>query len=447
MNVLGLILAVFSPAFWGAGGGSTEAGIERVADVRAAQSCVVEYHWGMGTVPGVKVELPQEKQEKILAALAQAKPEGSVVRAGGARLLPNVRMPFAIYYGVYCKTPQHRVYRLWMADKLRAPGVEAEPGFIFPPEHEQELREAMSYECNKELVHQTIKTQGQESMSEKAAELESSRGATHCCVAYRTTRWEPATQFSPSPEARREILQILSRLQLAPADKVVQAVGGSAQPSPCLILLCGGWDVELNLHDICPESVLEKSPWQTAPYVLEDASYIRLLQLVCKPVAAPLLDDFAAMGRALKPLTPEAGAGLHVVLTSHGCGIVLNDVLLLASEGEGVTLRGLWENLYPPQGPREDGELAYYAYSGDSLIFYNVRKEEKLHLPYSITNPTSVEEIATLKARLGWMCISEPFWYNNSQLLGFKLLRESAEAGNKHALFLLSMLQHESAAE
>lgn len=314
-----------------------------------------------------------------------------------------------------------------------------------PPEHERELREAMSYECNKELVHQTIKTQGQEYMCEKAAELESIRGATHCYVAYRSTRREPATQFSPSPEDRREILQILSRLQLAPADKVVQAVSGNAQPSPCLILLCGVWEVALNLHAICPESVLEKSPWQTAPYVLDDASYIRLLQLVCKPVSAPRPDDFAAMGRILKPLTPETGAGLQVVLTSHGSGIVLNDVLLLASEG--VTLRGLWENAYLPQGSREDGELAYYAYSGDSLIFYNERKEEKLRLPYSITAPTSVEEIAALKAKVGWMCISEPFWYNNSQPLGFKLLRESAETGNKHALFLLFMLQHDSAAE
>ena len=447
MNVLGLILAIFSPAFWGADGGSTEVAIERVEDVRAAQSCVVEYHWGLEAVPGVKVELPREKQEKILTALAQAKPEGSEVRVGGARLLPNVRKPFAFYYGVYCKTPQHRVYRLWMADKLRAPGVEVEHGFIFPREHERELREAMSYECNKELVHRAIKTQGQEYMCEKAAELEAIRGATDCYVKRRTTPRNGEKQFSPSPEARREILQILSRLQLAPADKVVQAVGGRAQPSSCLTLLYGGWEVELNLHDICPESVLEKSPWQTAPYVLEDTSYIRLLQLVCKPVAAPQLDDFVAMGRILKPLTPEAGAGLHVVLTSHGSGIVQDDVLLLASEGEGVTLRRLWENAYLPQGLREEGELAYYAYSGDSLIFYNEKQQEKLRLPYSITNPIPMEETATLKARLGWMCISEPFWFNNSQPLGMKLLRESAEAGNKHALFLLIMLQHESAAE
>lgn len=131
MNVLGVILAVFSPAFWGSGGESAESAIERVADVCAAQSCVVEYHWGMGAVPGVRVELPRETQEKILAALAQAKPDE--VSAGGARLLPNVREPFAIYYGVYFKTPQHRVYRLWMADKLRAPGVEVECGFAFPP--------------------------------------------------------------------------------------------------------------------------------------------------------------------------------------------------------------------------------------------------------------------------------------------------------------------------
>lgn len=447
MNAIGFFLAIFSPAFWGASGGTVGAAGERVEDVRAAQSCVVEYHWGLGAAPGVKVELPREKQEKILTTLAQAKPEVSEGRAGGTRLLPNVRMPFAFYYGVYCKTPQKRVYRLWMADKLQAPGVEAEYGFIFLPEHEQELREAMSYECNKELVHQAIRIQSQEYMSEKASELEAIRSVTDCYVKFPASHRDANKQFSPSPEVRRELLLILSRLQLAPVDKVVQAAARGTQPSPCLILLCGAWEVELNLHDICPESVLEKSPWQTAPYVLEDDSYIRLLQLVRKPVTAPQLNDFAALGNFLKPLTPETGAGLHVVLTSHGSGIVQNDVLLLANEGEGGTLRQLWENAYLPQGLREDGELAYYAYSDNSLIFYNEKKEEKLRLPYSITNPASVDEIAALKARLGWVCISEPFWFNNSQHLGFKLLRESAEAGNKNALFLLFMLQHESAAE
>ena len=107
---------------------------------------------------------------------------------------------------------------------------------------------------------------------------------------------------------------------------------------------------------------------------------------------AGAVDDYAAMGRMLQPLPLTPESGLRVVVTSRGCGIVSNDVALLAIEGEGLTLRQMWESAYIPQGRREDAELAYYTYSNHSLILYNERKEEKLRLQCPIEHPLSTEE-------------------------------------------------------
>ena len=128
----------------------------------------------------------------------------------------------------------------------------------------------VDYEYNKE----TIIEENREFLAQKEQELRDLRRASKCRLVYRSKKGEETIPLSPEEES--EILSMLPRLYLAPAEAVV--VEEICRDSEyCWIFTCG--DKEVELKPYYTRSDFEHDTWDLAPYMLDAVSYTRLQQL------------------------------------------------------------------------------------------------------------------------------------------------------------------------
>lgn len=131
-----------------------------------------------------------------------------------------------------------------------------------------------AYETHKEAVQRGIIEEGREYMAQKAADLEVIQNATAVQLKKmrRNSDGVPEAYTVPLREnEQQEILRILSRLRLSPAEKVVKREPQLPHDPDCIfILTCGDKSVELAFRDIVSSSWLASVPWQECPFVLGD---------------------------------------------------------------------------------------------------------------------------------------------------------------------------------
>ena len=259
---------------------------EHLTEAKKATSCDLTYE-RIGVEDVKHIPLPPEKQAAVLKILAQLQPgDDSEAR----RTLVNYN-PDATFVTICYTTAEGKEYALEMRD-IGSPDftLKIHP-YSLPSELLDELDKLVSYENNKEATHRTIAEQNRAYMEAKAAELQLIQHATAARLVYREIDSESKklmVKKAPlSPEAQREILTLLPRLRLAPADKVVQTPPLTGLPYRHLILTCGDKEVALRLWDILPADKADKAPWQECPYLLDAATRTRLLEIAQDPAEGP----------------------------------------------------------------------------------------------------------------------------------------------------------------
>ena len=254
---------------------------EHLTEAKKATSCDLTYE-RIGVEAVEHVPLPPEKQAAVLKILAQLQP-GDDSDARRARVDYN---PDATFVTICYTTSEGKEYALKMRDIGSTDSTLKIYPYSLPRELRAELKDLVSYENNKEATHRTIAEQNRAYMEAKAAELQLIRHATAVRLEHRKidseTKKVEVKEAPLTPEAQREILTLLPRLRLAPADKVVQTPPHTGIPYCYFILTCGDKEVSLRLGDICPADKADKAPWQECPYLLDAATRTRLRDIVPK---------------------------------------------------------------------------------------------------------------------------------------------------------------------
>ena len=254
---------------------------EHLTEAKKATSCDLTYK-RIGVEDVEHVPLPPEKQAAVLKILAQLQP-GDDSDARRARVDYN---PDATFVTICYTTSEGKEYALKMRDIGSTDSTLKIYPYSLPRELRAELKDLVSYENNKEATHRTIAAQNRAYMEAKAAELQLIRHATAVRLEHRKidieTKEVEVKEAPLTPEAQREILTLLPRLRLAPADKVVQTPPHTGIPYCYLILTCGDKEVSLRLGDIRSTDKADKAPWQECPYLLDAATRTRLRDIVPK---------------------------------------------------------------------------------------------------------------------------------------------------------------------
>ena len=262
-----------------------------LTEAKKATSCDLTYE-RIG-VPAVKhIPLTPEKQAAVLKILAQLQP-GDDSQKGRVHIKIS---PNSIFTTIHYTTSAGMEHDLNMRDigspdsTLKLHTFKIYP-YNLPAKLRAELKDLVSYENNKEATHRTIAEQNRAYMEAKAAELQLIQHATAVRLEHRkidSESKEVEVKEAPlTPEAQREILALLPRLRLAPADKVVQTPPHTDISYCYLILTCGDKEVALRLGDIRFTDKADKAPWQSSPYLLDDATLTRLRDIAQDPAEGP----------------------------------------------------------------------------------------------------------------------------------------------------------------
>lgn len=254
-----------------------------LAEVKTATRCKIEYANYRFTT--VEIELPQKKEAEVLALLAQMEPVDDE---------PDWEVDIdwddeVIFETLIITTPEGKKQRIDMLD-IGYSGSE-EPlydwdFFKLPRPQLDRLEELVSPEDNLDIIHRTIAEQERKYMAKKAAELEIITHAAAVRLEYRYPREKRVENVPLTPVAQREILSILSQLQLSPAEKTVQYEHQHDGLYRYLILTCGDKTVELMMDDIgFAEVIAAEKHWQNDPFCLPMTGLERLDQLARKPKA------------------------------------------------------------------------------------------------------------------------------------------------------------------
>lgn len=254
---------------------------EKLPHVKAALGCKVLYD---GIIfPKVLTTLPPEQEKELLGILAQLQM---------ARQLNHIHD-----YDIDCDVDQIFTYLICTAPDGKQYSVDEDfIGFVGDtgdmsdckdyelPDEKTYLRfcELVNWKNNKEAAFKSIVEANREYMAKKARELSDLHRASKCRLICRRENGDEDIPLSPEEES--EILSILPRLQLAPAEVVIEGEVARA-PGRYFILTCGDKEVELNpshqIRPLCRQNERDNFPYvlDIAPYMLDDASFTRLLQL------------------------------------------------------------------------------------------------------------------------------------------------------------------------
>ena len=259
---------------------------EHLTEAKKATSCELTYE-RIGVSAVKHIPLTPEKQAAVLKILAQLQP-GDDSQKGRVHIKFS---PNAIFTTIRYTTSAGKEHDLNMRDIGSPESTLKIHTYSLPVKLLDELKNLVSYENNKEATHRTIAEQNRAYMETKAAELQLIRRATAVRLEYREIDSESKklmVKVAPlTPETQREILTILPRLRLAPADKVVQTPPHTGIPYRYLILTCGDKEVALRLGDIRPTDKADKAPWQSSPYLLDAATHARLRDIAQDPAEGP----------------------------------------------------------------------------------------------------------------------------------------------------------------
>lgn len=258
-----------------------QAAAEKLPHVKAAQGCKVLYE---GIIfPSVLITLPPEQEKELLGILAQLQM---------ARQLNHIHdydIDYAddqIFITLICTAPDGKRYSV----DVDFIGFVGDTGDMSDckdyelPDEKTYLRfwELVNWKNNKEAAFKSIVEANREYMAKKARELSDLQRASKCRLI--CCRENGDEHIPLSPEEESEILSILPRLQLAPAEVVIEDKGKRV-PGRYFILTCGDKELELDpyhlIRPLCKENERDKFPYvlDTAPYMLDSASFTRLLQL------------------------------------------------------------------------------------------------------------------------------------------------------------------------
>ena len=259
---------------------------EHLTEAKKATSCELTYE-RIGVEDVKHIPLTSEKQAAVLKILAQLQPgDDSMARRTCVDYNPE-----ATFVTIRYTTAEGKEHALEMRDIGSPESTLTIHSYSLPTELHDELYDLVSYENNKEATHRTIAAQNRAYMEAKAAELQLIHHATAVRLEYREidskTKELKVKRAPLSPEAQREILTLLPRLRLAPADKVAQTPPLTGIPYRHLILTCGDKEVALRLGDIRSTDKADKAPWQSSPYLLDAATRTRLLEIAQDPAEGP----------------------------------------------------------------------------------------------------------------------------------------------------------------
>ena len=247
--------------------------VEKLPYVKAAQGCKVLYEGIM--FPKVLTTLPPEQEKELLGILAQLQM---------ARQLNHIHdydIDYAdeqIFTYLICTAPdgkQHPVDVDFIGYVGDTRGMSDCKDYELPDEKTY-LRfcELVDWENNKDAATKSIIEANREYMAKKTLDLCDLHRASKCRLICRRENGDEAIPLSPEEES--EILSILSRLQLAPAEVVIEDKGEQT-PGYYFILTCGDKELELNPYQIRPLRL--QNSWDSSPYMLDSASLMRLHQL------------------------------------------------------------------------------------------------------------------------------------------------------------------------
>ena len=243
---------------------------EALVHIKAAQECKVQYDGIM--IPKILITLPPEQEKELLGILA---------RLQMARQLNHIHdydIDYAdeqIFTYLICTAPDGKQYSV----DVDFIGFVGDTGDMSDCK-DYELPDEKTYLrfCrlvnNKDAATKSIIEANREYMAKKTLELCDLHRASKCRLIYRRENEDEDIPLSPEEES--EILSILPRLQLAPAEVVIEDKG-ERDPGWYFILTCGDKEVELKPFQIRPLSL--QNSWYNSPYMLDSASLTRLHQL------------------------------------------------------------------------------------------------------------------------------------------------------------------------
>ena len=243
---------------------------EKLPYVKAAQGYKVLY---VNCRHSVSNTLPPEQEKELLGILAQLQM---------ARQLNHIHdydIDYAdeqIFTYLICTAPDGKQYSV----DVDFIGFVGDTGDMSDckdyelPDEKTYLRFCRLVENNKDAATKSIVEANREYMAKKALDLCDLHRASKCRLIYRRENEDEDIPLSPEEES--EILSILPRLQLAPAEVVIEDKG-ERDPGWYFILTCGDKEVELKPFQIRPLSL--QNSWYNSPYMLDSASLTRLHQL------------------------------------------------------------------------------------------------------------------------------------------------------------------------
>ena len=241
--------------------------------VKAAQGCKVRYDSMMS--PSVLTTLPPEQEKELLGILAQLQ------MARQQNQIFHCDIDYAddhIFTLLVCTAPDGKQYSV----DEEFIGFVGDTGSMSDckdyelPDKETYLRfcQLVDYENNKDAAAKSIVEANREYMAKKVLELCDLHRASKCRLIYRRENGDEEIPLSPEEES--EVLSILPRIQLAPAETVIENKAKRA-PGRYFILTCGDKELELKPYQVRPMSLQNK--WNASPYMLDGASTVRLYQL------------------------------------------------------------------------------------------------------------------------------------------------------------------------
>lgn len=242
---------------------------EKLEHIKTAQGCKVQYE--MFLRPFV-ISLTPEQEQETLGILAQLQPTGLSVHIDDAHAFSYDEDK--VYTQLICTAADGVQYSVYMDEIGFVDGawsVSDSTEYELPDEKSYlRLRRLVDFENHKGAITEKNRA----FMAEKAQALSDLRRASKCRLVYRSKKGEE--ELPLSSEEEREILSILPRLQLAPAEVVIEE-DIRLETERFFIFTCGDKEVELKPYYI--RSACESYMWDSSPYMLDSVSYARLHQL------------------------------------------------------------------------------------------------------------------------------------------------------------------------
>ena len=242
---------------------------EKLEHIKTALGCKVQYE--MFFRPFV-ISLTPEQEQEALGILAQLQPAGLSEHIDDGHAFSYEED--MVYTQLICTAADGVQYSVYMDDIGFVDGARSVSEctkYELPDEKSYlRLRRLVDFENHKGAITEKNRA----FMAEKAQALSYLRRASKCRLISRSNKGEEVLPLSSEEE--REILSILPRLQLAPAEAVIEE-DIRLETERFFIFTCGDKEVELKPYYI--RSACESYMWDSSPYMLDSVSYARLHQL------------------------------------------------------------------------------------------------------------------------------------------------------------------------